>query len=292
VLKAYFDESAKQASDGKDACVVIGGYIAMRQDWECFVRDWQRVLNKYRVDVFHFHEYHAKASYKDPDSDYYQWNNERRDSFFYDLAMVMSKRVVPVGGDYPIDQHREKGLDSDPLSNVFAAFFNDVREAVTAHWPKCAGKDNSDRILFVYDGGDNKSQTKWTEPLIRVHRFFKERDTRFGDLLFEDDKVCQPLQAADFYCGVYRQAAERRQSTGMLQGWRIIDIILSRHLRQPGHQWSYSDIPDGAFKRMVESFLEDEKRQKRQWKRAGIHRKYFPLKHHPLAAQFNSGPLE
>jgi hypothetical protein len=281
MLQVFFDETAK-SKGGKDEFIAIGGCVALKDDWVGVQNGWQAVLKKYDVKSFHFREFNAKASKTNPESNYYQWDDQRREDFFYDLAMVMSRTIVPVGGDYPVKKHREICLDGDPIKNVFAAFFNDVREAVSDYWPELSGNEGHEKILFVYDMG---AGDKWNKPLHEAHRFFKERDERFGTLAFDDDKSCPPLQMADFFCGIYRQVSERRTASGQWQQYRIVDIILFRHLRSPEHDLGLANMSESKFKILIANLREDEKRQKREWKRRGISGKiYYPSQYHPQLA--------
>jgi len=277
-LKAYFDESAT----GDFGFVVVSGYIAMKDDWCKFYEEWANILKSQKVPNFHFKDFNAKVNYSNPNSPYYNWSDEKREEFFYDLAMALSHRLVPVGSDYPIKEHQNKCLETDPIKEVFKAFFSDIKEAVSAHWPDCAGKDINDKIRFFYD--DNKDP-KWATPLRDAHISESIIDARFGGLSFENDEDPEHLglQAADFFSAIYRQTAEnRRKHKRALQEFRVIDLILFHNLREKGHPLFY-EMDDLTFSLMINLCRADEKRQKKEWAAKGITGEiYYPTKHFPF----------
>jgi hypothetical protein len=267
MVHVYFDESAKDPKK----LVVIGGFMALKKDWEAFTLKWQDVLNKYHVkNGFHFREFNTKAN-KD-----YQWSSEKRRNYFYELGMLLCERtIIPIATSYPVENHIKSSMPGHPIENVYGAFFRDVFTTAGKHWPDYRGK-----ILFTYDHG---AGIEWTEPLHKMHQMFK-KDERCGVLAFDDDKDCCPLQAADFFCNIFRQAEETAISSHQaVRQPRIIDLIICRNLLPKQHPWSYQHISN--FKLTVADMIEDEKRQKRAWKRRGITGKtYYPFLHHPVVS--------
>jgi Protein of unknown function (DUF3800) len=283
ILKVYFDESESFDGDGKSKIIVVGGYIALKDEWRKFTDEWRAVLDKNGIKNFHFHQFHAKTD--DENNPYRNWTDDERDEFFYDLAMVLSERLIPVGGSYDTKRHQELSNTNNPIDSVFKRFFDDLQVAATEHWPQFTGGDFENKILFIYDKTTNP---KWLLPLHNNHRMKSDEDSRFGGLSFENDEDPRHLglQAADFYCGIFRQASERQYATKQLMDYRIIDIIITRHLREQNHKWSLTAINPAKFRLMIHYLREDSKRQKQEWSKQGIKQVYYPLKHCPLAKDF------
>jgi hypothetical protein len=286
ILKVYFDESESFDADGHPKVIVVGGYIAIKDEWRKFTDEWRAVLDRNGIKNFHFHQFHAKTDAVD--NPYHGWADEQRDEYFYDLAMVLSERLVPVGGNYDAKTHGELSILSDPIDSVFKMFFSDVQVAATEHWPQFTGGDFENKILFVFDRTTNRN---WLVPLIHNHRLKGDLDSRFGGLSIENDEDPRHLglQAADFYCGIFRQASEIFYTARQLVDYRIIDIIMSRHLREQSHPWSLAKLDPFKFRIMIDYFREDLKRQKREWNKQGIKQVYYPLKHCPLAQEYIAG---
>jgi len=55
-LVAYVDESGTHSGPGSEV-LIIGGWVALRDEWAQFCKDWQRVLNKHSAKYFHFKEW-------------------------------------------------------------------------------------------------------------------------------------------------------------------------------------------------------------------------------------------
>jgi len=282
IIKFYVDESASYDKDGKMVFFAVGGFASLQENWIKFATQWRAVLDKHKIKNFHFREFNAKANYSDPQSQYYKMNLQDRDDLFYDLAMVTSENLVPVGGSYPIRLHVEKTIEGNPVEFLIAAFFNDIREAISAHWPEINGSDFSSKALLIFDKTTDK---KWKKDVLKVYDFFSERDARIGGLTFEDDEDPKHigLQAADFLSAIYRQAAEMESVTGKRQEYRIIDLIFFRNLREKDHPWNMSRIHPSVFKLMIDLFRMEEKKTKKEWAARGIKNKiYYVTEHFPF----------
>jgi hypothetical protein len=112
-LIAYIDESG---TDGRSAVLIVGGLVALHDEWKRFCKNWQRVLNKHSAKYFHFREW-ADASAvvrkkRSPNSSfknnpYKLWDQDTLDRFLLELAEVaMSDCRLVVGGWVPQIQLR------------------------------------------------------------------------------------------------------------------------------------------------------------------------------------------
>lgn len=267
------------SKDGQLEFLVLAAYIGTKAQWQQFGVDWRCTLDKYQVRNFHFREFHAKPSATDPGSPYFQWPSQKRDDYFYDLALAVGANLVPVGGAYSAKVHREHCLPGEVIKHLFGTFFRAVCEALDRHWPDPRGSDFSNKVHFVFDN----NHKKWREALAQVYDGFAAQDPRFGGMAFEDDTdpVHIGLQAADFLAAIYRQTAERQFKTGKHQRPRLIDFILFRNLDPVGGVFNFSQVAHPiVFRAMVEEFRKCEKQQKMEWANNGIiGMTYYPADH-------------
>ena len=277
LIKVYGDESGTHDKTGKQKgseVPVVGGYFAPPEFWDNFNKQWQAVLDdpKYKAPYFHAKELEFHYRQRESKKPFYKWSDEKVADFKYDLAMVAGNGAIPIGGMAFAAGISQKGLNIDPFELAFTLFFNDLCEALNAR-----KLFNVDRFSFVFDSHENES---WRDYAHNVHAVFRKNNPNFGGISFEDDKdpLHCGLQAADLYASsIRRPAVPHMQSGGKLQPRRTIDLILMRHMREEGHSWNLSGIPDLVFRLMIGLFREDERRMRAQWKKQGIKgREYHP----------------
>ncbi len=227
ILTIYADESAEA---GK--IVVVGGYMATPDQWGHAVKRWRTVLENYKVKHFHFRQFNSRADCQKSSSPYFQWSWKKRDNFFYDLAMSMGQKLVPIGGDYFLEGHIKCGHTSDPYEMLFKTFFRDVTLVVSRHFPTMTGKEFQDKIMFICDVNPNNH---WTNTFKSVHGSLMQTMPMLGGLSFENDEdpAHCGLQMADYLAAIFRQNASEKRKTGTQRKPRIIDFIVFRNLGDP-----------------------------------------------------------
>jgi len=122
-LVAYVDESGTHGKDSK--VLIVGGWVALRDEWTQFCKDWQRVLNKYSAKYFHFREWSNASQVvrkkREPSSDfannpYKLWDQQILDNFLFELAEVAaSGNKLIIGGYVP-----QQLLRTDQAAGVVA----------------------------------------------------------------------------------------------------------------------------------------------------------------------------
>ena len=86
VLEAYFDESG--SSLDQHPILVLGGYVALFEQWLAFSGDWRLVLRNYGVPYFHATELPSRHSKL-----FGHLSNEQKKAFVGDLIAVIGKYV-------------------------------------------------------------------------------------------------------------------------------------------------------------------------------------------------------
>ncbi len=150
MLQLYVDESGTHHPKGQrpgSEVPVVAGFMGWKNDWKKFAKDWQAVLDNYKVGYFH-----AKEFERGKEPCYASWSEEKHEAFRYALAEIAG-RFIPVGGSYHIKEHdRTNPHDQDyPYRFPIAYFFKDLTDSMR-EWGF-----SSERISIIFDSTTNKA---------------------------------------------------------------------------------------------------------------------------------------
>lgn len=200
ILQVFADESdTYRGGPTPSFC----GFVQTKEYWVRFSKKWNHVLSDYGATYFHFREFADKKG-NVKNNPFQGWSERKRDSFFYDLALLCAEAAVPICASYNAKQHRSLSLKGDPYANTITLFFRDLGNQISIHWPNYRGE-----ILLIVDACDNN---EWLLPLNAIHQKCKAADQRIGDLVLADDKKHAPLQAADLFAYAMRQRAGKQMA--------------------------------------------------------------------------------
>ncbi len=266
MIRVYADESETEATS-------ICGYIATSDYWKEFARKWKKILRDFNAPYFHFREFTTKELYSKAGNAYYGWSEKKRDKFLLDLAVLTSEVAIPIGGSYSPMGKEKIETKEKRWENSLVKFFEDLNHVLSELWPDYTGK-----ILFVFDRCEDK---KKLIPIHTVHGSFAAKDSRFGDLAFEDDKdpMHLPLQAADLCSYVERQYVEKLREVDekiKVPETRMLDMILLRNRHE-----ELRKLSTRQWKLFIKIVREHRERKLAEWKRNGINQVYYPNKHFP-----------
>jgi hypothetical protein len=265
-LVAYVDESG---TDGSSEVLIVAGFLALREEWARFCKDWQRVLNKYSVKYFHFREW-ADASAvarkkRRPNSNfgknpYKSLSQDKLDSFLLELAEVAASdgRLV-VGGYVPHNK-----LRSDQTSGVVTTkagaeelcvghFFDSVVLAIS----KERRVLNRQGISFFFDHSTNKQWKKIVHDgydlSCQKHRQFKAISfvsIGLRERVEAGDVEYLPLQAADMVAYRMRQKMEKLANLDFNgPEWDKLDNVLFKSINIANAALSASEL-DAILRRV------------------------------------------
>ena len=87
-FQAYCDDSG---TDANTPVAVAACYIASREQWDFFVRNWDEVREREGFDVFHMCEFMAKpeAGHKP----FCDWDNIKKDRVYKKMASIINTRI-------------------------------------------------------------------------------------------------------------------------------------------------------------------------------------------------------
>jgi len=221
MLTAYADESVAQPGSGSKNSFSIsafGGYVASVEEWQQFSVRWQRVLNNYDAEAFHFREWALAASvakkkrsapssfHKNP---YCGWKETKLTAFLYDLAGIAGTRKYgSFGGFISLERFTERQAAGEILigedhrdfclKGCFQAFIDALNTE---------GSNRIEPVSFIWDGTKDAS---WKKSITDAYEPFRRRNPTFASISFADDKFCLPLQAADMVSYRIRQKTDSR----------------------------------------------------------------------------------
>jgi len=196
-LEVAFDDSG---TDANSPVAVAACYIASKEQWREFARNWDEVTKAEGFEVFHMSDFIAKKEAgRKPFCD---WDNPKKDRVYGKLASIINTRIsrgfavaVPKAPfDRYVFQEFRDGYAADHY--IFAirtilSSISDWRQQYEIRGP----------MQYVFDRGSLNEK--------RIEQIWKEDsknssalvERRFGmvpeGIMFQDDAFFKPLQAAD-----------------------------------------------------------------------------------------------
>lgn len=242
-LVAYVDESG---TDGKSAVLIVGGLVALRDEWKKFCENWQRVLHKYSAKYFHFREWadasavvrktrEPNSSFKD--NPYKLWDQGTLDGFLTELAKVaVSDCRLVVGGYVPQIQLRaeqasgETTITASSEQLCIGHFLDSIVSTISKE--RCVLKRQG--ISFFFDHSTNN---EWKNLVREVYYLRCQKHKQFKSITFVSEGLKErvkngdveflPLQAADMVAYRMRQKMEKLANLDFFgPKWDKLDNIL------------------------------------------------------------------
>jgi hypothetical protein len=207
MFRSYIDESG--IHDGSKFCM-IGGYVGRAEEWAIFEKDWQGVLDKYRVCWFHAKEFFSRAH-----PTYHRalgWTDTRKDEFLNELIDAINARDVFLMAS-AVDVHLFFKLTMDERRQFTGGHYNHERKK----WGE-QGKPNAPYFLpfhhclqiaaykvpegellypVVAEHNDYKIKVAELYPLIRNNEGISYSSRLAPELLIASPRSNVMLQAAD-----------------------------------------------------------------------------------------------
>jgi hypothetical protein len=196
-LEVYFDDSG---TDANTPVAVAACYIASKEQWNDFARNWDEVAKAEGFEAFHMSEFVAKKEAgRKPFCD---WDNRKKGSVYDKLASIINTRIrrgfavaVPKAQfDRYVFQEFKDGYAADHYTfaiRTILSSISDWRQQYEIRGP----------MQYVFDRGslnEKRIEQIWKEDS-RNSAALVER--RFGmvpeGIMFQDDAFFKPLQAAD-----------------------------------------------------------------------------------------------
>ena len=214
-FEAYCDDSG---TDANTPVAVAACYIASREQWDFFVRNWDEVREREGFDVFHMCEFMAKpeAGHKP----FCDWDNIQKDRVYKKLASIINTRIsrgfaiaVPKAPfDRFVFQEFKDGFAADHYTWAIRTMLD-----VISDWR--AGNQIYDPMQYIFHHGSLsqdrieqiwKSESKLNSDLTAV-RYGMSPD----GIQFQDDALFKPLQAADIFAWQVQNHMRRSVMVGI-----------------------------------------------------------------------------
>jgi hypothetical protein len=232
-IVAYADDSGTHDETGVQKGsreAILGGVVACREDWVPFCEQWQRVLNKYDVEFFHFREWSTASAVarkiREAPSDfsknpYRNLDEKHLNSFLIELAVIAgSGNKLIVGGSVytrRVHELKRKGefpVDAYPYQVCVKQFFEEFAGMIQmqrAPWKR-------QPVHFFFDQSDNK---QWIHAVIDTFCDYQKQHPKWQTPTFRDKKQRPylPLQAADMVAYRLRYITEKWVDNDALGQW-------------------------------------------------------------------------
>jgi hypothetical protein len=196
-LELYMDDSGTHEGS---QITVAACYIASPGRWKVFVRDWNKVLKRERIEAFHMTDFMAR-----PERGvlpYCNWNQTRKDGVYRELATIINKHVL-CGFAYAVPTlafrvHMPARFKKESASTPFTYAVQCVLGLVELWY-----SEHGDQRTIKYIFEDRKGKGE----IMQIAKIFEEREDSAKKLGFRNDlqgstsylcpKYTRPLQSAD-----------------------------------------------------------------------------------------------
>lgn len=184
--------------------MAVTGYLSSDEEWAKFEPDWQDILKRFKLDMFHMTEYETRKRA------FESWSNDTRTDFLGQLIDVINRRtIVAVGVGILMDDYA--GLSEDDRRRlghpyvmcglkVVADTFRWVDEFIAkkvslGQWIQTE-KGKSVPVEFVFEFGDEGAGA--LDDALKKEQTNGKYSGRILDWKFENKRGVGALQAADF----------------------------------------------------------------------------------------------
>jgi len=211
MFSAFFDASG---NEGRQEPLAVAGYLASREQWLLFERDWNETLKQAGLRYFRMSEFINRSG------QFKGWNRAKRSRVFDSLTTLIRVRVRKAFGCVVLcdafDLVNRQYLLSENLGHAFPMAAMTVLGGVFT-WAAQVG--HAQPILSVFEEGDNhkgelqKLAKKYIPAELRPH--------------FQP-KGLAPLQAADIAAWDLRNVVTKVQKIAEVDIWDKSDQRLHR----------------------------------------------------------------
>lgn len=202
-LVCFADESGTHDTLGLEPgsqLAAVAGYLSWDTMWTTLCGQWQEVLERYDVKVFHYSDLSNK---KKP---YCNWSQEKIDCFMKELIPIArNNTIMGIGGLVSVQDYNAIIPDSakydHPYHFCFDAFFGAMRRFLlsASNWGYQVPFAPKEKIAFVFDRVDKKKN------IIALEQYdcalADDEENRFGPITFDSKDDHPELQAADLLVG-------------------------------------------------------------------------------------------
>jgi hypothetical protein len=254
-LVIYADESGTH--DGSTHSFVAG-WIADESFWNGFVERWQSVLNKYKVECFHFTEW-TKACYikNNPDKNHpYQpdglmhLSSSELNNFFQELAAlldnpslefeisILERKKFFDDKNNPNAQHAPSVYEKNPEGYLVNDFIERCTRRILQVW-QLAGKPVQS-VKFIFD---DRNIVEWRQAIKKELADYEKWKWPLLPVEFKTKKQAIPIQAADMLAYRSHQfTVNMGKGKVLTKPMSVLDTIIERRVYCPPGWVSHADI--------------------------------------------------
>jgi hypothetical protein len=201
-LVCFADESGTHDTLGLQPgseVAAVAGYLSWDTRWQIFCGQWQEVLARYGVKVFHYSDLANKKE------TYCDWPNEKIERFMRELiSIARNNTIMGIGGLVSVQDYNAIILDSakydHPYHFCFDLFFGAIRCFLRngSQWGYASPFMPNEKVTFIFDRQDEFKHKALEQ---YGHALTHDTAKRFGAIVFDSKEEHPELQAADLLVG-------------------------------------------------------------------------------------------
>jgi hypothetical protein len=233
-MEMYFDDSGTHEGS---PIAIAACYVASREQWREFVRNWDEARVEEGFDVFHMTDFMARP--ERGIKPFCGWDKRKRRHVYFRLASIINTRVrtgfgfgVPTEAyDKYAPEFFKKEMASDAFNYAVQCLMGVVQQ-----WYQKFGQGKA--IQFVFEDRKRMGNVRQVFDLLREKPEYAEKFgfEHFPDgLSFQSPKIFKPLQAADIF-GVEHERSYARCCIGGAPG-RSKALFRSAEKKQANKSW-------------------------------------------------------
>jgi hypothetical protein len=243
--QAYIDDSSSE-----NGIFVLAGHIASKKSWKNFSNEWKELLPLGTLDkagVYHFKMTEMAISSE---------RMERALAFYRVIEKYVSLSITCTFNVQDLERAKERiyvpnlYIDWGFLNNRYLFAFRALMDMFHTHkarFEKVIPLEQ--KVDFIFD-----EQVEKKEVLLFWDDYIKQRPPEIQKYYgitpqFLDDKICPPLQAADFWAWWTRKWTERGTSEKM----EFADFGIGKGLRRDHPKLHFSFTEDDIVKDIIQS---------------------------------------
>lgn len=240
----YADESGTH--DGSEFSLLVG-WIAYEHVWNEFIPAWQAVLDKYKVQYFHFTEFaHSsfvkrnpthKSKHKYESDAYKKLSIQQMDGLLYDCSLLLTNRNLQFEISIlerqkffedkikPVKAHPQDVYEKNPEIYLVKNFFERVTKRILEVWGT-----SYDGVSFIFD---KRSDSDWRKSIKAERNDFVKWGWQLEEIQYKSTMEALPIQAADMLAYKAVQITRNVTKGKKLTKPSILDGIISKRMIPP-----------------------------------------------------------
>lgn len=187
-MTVYLDESGTHLSS---PAIVIAGWLAPDEQWERFSENWNELLRRYNLTLFHMNQFESRRK------QFASLNNGERRNLMFSLVKLISIRTSQGIACVINKKDYNEEVPAELSSEVGGPYFLCANLCLESIREWAEGRSHTDPINFAFEkGAEYGGQVREAFERVKKKRPDFAQKYRIGEVAFLE-KRSAPVQAAD-----------------------------------------------------------------------------------------------